>query len=107
MGYIVVFVTCPDKSVAEKIADGLIKEKLAACVNITGEVNSVYFWKGNIEKDQEYLMIIKTTEELFEKLEKFIKDSHPYTVPEIIGMPIIKGSKEYLDWIDQTVSREQ
>ncbi|WP_293446528.1 divalent-cation tolerance protein CutA [Persephonella sp.] len=107
MGYIVVFVTCPDKSVAEKIADGLIKEKLAACVNITGEVNSVYFWQGNVEKDQEYLMVIKTTEELFGKLEKFIKENHPYTVPEIIGMPIIKGSKEYLDWIDQTVSREQ
>ncbi len=106
MGYVVVFVTCPDKSVAEKIAEKLIKEKLAACVNITGEINSVYFWQGNIEKDNEYLMIIKTKEELFEKLEEFIKENHPYTVPEIIGMPIIKGSRDYLNWIDQTVSRE-
>ncbi len=106
MGYIVVFVTCPDKSVAEKIAEDLIKEKLAACVNITGEVNSIYFWQGNIEKDREYLMIIKTTEDLFVDLERFIKEKHPYTVPEIIGMPIIKGSKEYLNWIDKTVSRE-
>ena len=106
MGYVVVFVTCPDRETAESIAQEIVEKKLAACVNITGEIKSVYFWKGNIEKDREYLMIIKTTEDLFEDLERSIKEKHPYTVPEIIGMPIIKGSKEYLDWIDQAVSRE-
>ncbi len=107
MGYVVVFVTCPDRETTQRIAEELIERKLAACVNITTEINSVYFWQGNIEKDTEYLMIIKTSEELFEELETFIKNNHPYTVPEIIGIPIVKGSKEYLDWIDQTVSREQ
>ncbi|WP_457626206.1 divalent-cation tolerance protein CutA [Persephonella sp.] len=106
MGYIVVFVTTPDKDTAEKLALKLVENKLAACVNITEQVKSVYFWQGNIENEKESLMIIKSREDLFEKLEQFIKENHPYTIPEIIALPIIKGSSEYLNWIDETVSRK-
>jgi len=106
MGYIVVFVTTPDKETAEKLALKLVENKLAACVNITEQVKSVYFWQGNIENEKESLMIIKSREDLFEKLEQFVKENHPYTVPEIIALPVLKGSSEYLNWIDETVNRK-
>lgn len=102
--YIVVFCTCPDLEISEKIANRLIENKIVACVNITSPVNSVYFWQGAIERDTEYLLIIKTKSQLFEKLEKEIKSIHPYSVPEIIAMPIVLGSKDYLNWIDETVN---
>jgi periplasmic divalent cation tolerance protein len=101
--YIVVLCTCPDLEISEKIASYLVENKIAACVNITSPVNSIYFWQGVVERDTEYLLIIKTKKELFEKLEKEIKSLHPYTVPEIIAMPIVLGSKDYLNWIDETV----
>ncbi|MBK3332587.1 divalent-cation tolerance protein CutA [Persephonella atlantica] len=105
MGYITVFVTCPDKDVGKKIAKSLVENKLAACVNIIDGLSSVYYWQGKIEEDNEVLLIIKTREDHYEKLEKFIKEHHPYTVPEIIAMPVIKGSQDYLNWIDETLSR--
>ncbi len=101
--YIVVFITCPDQMVAQTIAKSLVEKKLAACVNITSQINSIYFWQGNIEQDDEFLLIIKTKSSLFPELEKAVKEMHPYTVPEIIGMPVILGSEDYLSWIDETV----
>ena len=101
--YIVVFCTCPNLETSEKIANHLIDNKIAACVNITSPVSSVYLWQGTVERDTEYLLIIKTKIQLFEKLEKEIKSLHPYTVPEIIALPIILGSKDYLSWIDENV----
>ncbi len=103
--YIVVLVTTPDEKVAEKIGNILIEKKFAACVNIVKDINSIYFWKGKIENDSEALMIIKTRYELFEELSNQIKSQHPYTVPEIIGIPILTGSDTYLNWIDETVYR--
>ncbi|NPA58396.1 MAG: divalent-cation tolerance protein CutA [Aquificae bacterium] len=102
MGYLVVFITCPDKETGRRIAFGLVENRLAACVNIIPGLNSIYFWQGKIEDDSEVLLVVKTRQELFEKLEKFVKENHPYTVPEIIGMPVVKGSAEYLNWIDET-----
>ncbi len=106
MSYIVVYVTTPDLNVSKKIADTVVKEKLGACVNITSKINSTYYWQGNIENDDEYLLIIKTREDRFNQLEKRIKELHPYTVPEIIAMPIVRGSQDYLKWIDETLERE-
>ena len=106
MSYIVVYVTAPEFDVSQKIADTLINEKLAACVNITSKVHSTYYWQGNVEHDDEYLLIIKTREDRFNKLEERIKELHPYTVPEIIAMPIVRGSHDYLKWIDETLERE-
>ena len=105
MEYIVVFITVPNLEVGEKIGNTLVEEKLAACVNITSEIKSVYFWKGKIEEDKEYLLIIKTRKDKFESLERRVKEIHPYEVPEIIAVPIVLGSKDYLDWIDETLER--
>lgn len=105
MDYIVVYITTPDYETAKKLADYLVNNKLAACVNIVENIYSIYFWQGNIERDNESLMIIKTRADLFEKLEEEVKKNHPYSVPEIIAMPIIKGSNDYLKWIDETVNR--
>ncbi len=105
MEYIVVYITTPDFQTAQKLADYLVENKLAACVNIVENVFSTYFWQGNIEKDNESLMIIKTRADLFERLEEEVKKQHPYSVPEIIAMSIVKGSKDYLNWIDETLNR--
>ena len=103
--YIVVFITVPDLESGKNIADTIVEKKLGACVNITSKINSVYFWQGNIEKDDEYLLIIKTRADIFEKLKGEVKKIHPYSVPEIIALPIILGSEDYLNWIDETLNR--
>ncbi|WP_457644270.1 divalent-cation tolerance protein CutA [Persephonella sp.] len=103
--YIVVYITVPDKDSAKNIAKKLVEEKLAACVNIVDNINSVYYWKGNIEDDDELLLIIKTRLETFDRLVEFVKKIHPYTVPEIIALPILVGSDSYLRWIDDTLYR--
>lgn len=97
--YIVVFVTASGKKEAQKIADGLIGEKLAACVTIVESVASVYWWQGKIEKSKESLLIIKTKKSLAGRLIKKVKSLHSYTVPEVIALPVIAGNKDYLKWI--------
>ena len=104
--YIVIFVTVPSKEIGEKIANLIVEKRLGACVNITENIKSIYFWKGNIERDNEHLLIIKSRKDKFYELEREIKDTHPYTVPEIIAMPILLGSKDYLNWIDETLDRD-
>ncbi|GBF36162.1 MAG TPA: divalent-cation tolerance protein CutA [Methanothermococcus okinawensis] len=103
MEYIIVFITVPNLEVGEKIGNTLVEEKLAACVNIIPEIKSVYFWKGNVENDNEHLLIIKTRKDKFKSLEKKIKEIHPYEVPEIVAIPIVLGSTDYLNWIDETL----
>ena len=98
--YIVVFVSASNKKEASKIAAGLIKEKLAACVNIADKLDSLFFWEGKIQKAKESLLIIKTKKEKLAKLIKLVKALHSYTVPEIIAIPVISGDKPYLRWID-------
>lgn len=98
--YIVVYVTAPNIETASKIAETIVEKRLAACVNIIPKINSIYWWEGKIERDEEVLLIIKSRREIFEKLSMAIKEIHPYNVPEIIALPIIKGNKEYLEWIN-------
>jgi periplasmic divalent cation tolerance protein len=98
--YIQVTTTTETKEQAEKIAQYLVETRLAACVQITGQITSVYRWKGKVETANEWLCLIKTSEELFEKVEAAIKKMHSYETPEIIAVPIIKGSKEYMIWLD-------
>ncbi|MFH2138958.1 MAG: divalent-cation tolerance protein CutA [Candidatus Omnitrophota bacterium] len=100
-GYIIVFVTASSAEEAGKLSKALIDHKLAACVN-TAPVASVFTWQGKTEKAEEILMIIKTRADLFEKLETLVKKEHSYDVPEIIAIPIFAGSKDYLDWIDES-----
>ncbi len=101
--YLVVFVTVPKEEEAVKISKTLVEEKIAGCINIIKNVRSIYSWEGKIEDDTEVLMIIKTTSDLFEKLEKRVKSLHSYTVPEIIAIKIKKGSENYLKWLDEVI----
>lgn len=102
MNAVVVFVTCKDKKEARGIARGLIVNKLAACVNILGSVESFFRWQAKVEAAGEVLLIIKSKKQKLSKLIKFVKSRHSYTVPEIIGLPVIAGEKNYLRWLDES-----
>jgi periplasmic divalent cation tolerance protein len=98
--YIVIFVTASNKKEAQKIAAGLIKQRLAACVNIIDKVDSLFCWEAKVQKAEEFLLIIKSKREKLGRIIKLVKSLHSYTVPEIIALPIIAGDKPYLRWID-------
>ncbi len=97
--HLVVYCTCPDEKTAESIAQALIEEELAACVNIVPAVKSVYRWKGEIESASESLLLIKISSNRYEKIEQRIIALHPYELPEVIGVPIIAGLEPYLAWL--------
>jgi periplasmic divalent cation tolerance protein len=97
--YIQVLTTVENKADAEKIARSLVAEKLAACVQILGPLTSYFHWQGKLDTVGEYLCLIKSRNDLFAELETAIKDLHPYEVPEILAIPVVKGGKEYLDWM--------
>ncbi len=99
--YRIVLCTINSIENAKMLAYKLVKDKLAACVNIVSGVTSVYEWKNEICEDNEYLLIIKTKSDLYEKLETEIKELHPYDVPEIVSLQIDKGAKSYLNWIEK------
>jgi periplasmic divalent cation tolerance protein len=96
---IVVYVTVGTGEEADRMAQALVGEQLAACVNRVRSIQSVYRWQGKIEQNDEELLIIKTRRQLFPALEKRVKELHSYSVPEIIGLPIIEGSSDYLTWL--------
>jgi len=91
---------------AEKIAGMLIDRRLAACVQVVGPVFSTYRWEANVESSQEWQCQIKTSAERYHDVEAVIRDHHPYKVPEIIAMPIVQGSQDYLAWLYRAVSDE-
>ncbi len=100
MEAVVIFCTVPNKDEAKKISEALLKEKLAACVSTVDKVSSMFLWNEELCKENELLLIIKTKKELFDKIEAVIKAFHSYNVPEIIALPIILGSQDYLGWIE-------
>jgi periplasmic divalent cation tolerance protein len=100
--YILCLVTIDDLKRASEIAGILVEKRLAACVNIIPEIQSIYRWKGEICNDTERLMIIKTQKHLFDRLEAVIKETHPYEIPEIISFDIQQGYSKYLRWIDDS-----
>jgi len=99
--YSILISTFSDRQEASKIADILLRKKLIACVNILSGMESRYWWKGKIEKGQEILAIIKTRKSLVDKVIMEIKTNHSYAVPEVIELPILRGNKDYLKWIDE------
>jgi len=101
--YLIALNTCPDIETARIIADKLIEAGCAACVNIVPGIESVYQWQGEVEHDEELLLIIKTHKDAYAQLEQLIQQHHPYELPEIIAVSIKAGSGEYLAWIGQTV----
>lgn len=99
--FLMVICNCPDHQVAEQMAATLVDEKLAACINIMPEMKSVYRWQGQVESDLEVQVQIKTTAALYDKLQQRISALHPYEVPEIIALPILRGSPSYMQWITE------
>lgn len=99
MNDIVVFITAPSEDDAVKIARALVEAKLAGCVNIIRNIRSIYRWEEAVEDEPEVLMIAKTQESIFDDLMKKVKELHSYTVPEIIALPIVEGSEDYLKWL--------
>jgi len=97
--YIQVFTTTEKKGDAENIAKALVEKRLAGCIQIVGPIVSTYWWKDNVETAEEWLCFIKSKKTLYDELEKAIKEIHPYQTPEIIAMPIVSGSKDYLGWL--------
>ncbi|NWF75424.1 MAG: divalent-cation tolerance protein CutA [Nitrospirae bacterium] len=99
MDELLIFITASNQDEAVKIAKELIGNKLAGCVNIIKDIRSIYRWEGKIQDDSEVLMIAKTQKHIFDSLVKKVKELHSYTVPEIIAIPIIAGSEDYLKWL--------
>lgn len=96
---IVIFVTTSSIDEARKIGQTLVEEGRVACCNIVQSVESIFKWQGKLQVEREVLMICKTKEDLFNIVEKRVKQLHSYEVPEIIALPITQGSKSYLDWV--------
>ncbi|MBK1705920.1 divalent-cation tolerance protein CutA [Halochromatium glycolicum] len=97
----VAYCTCPNAETAQSLAEALVSERLAACVNALPGVTSVYRWESQVETDTEVLLIIKTTEPCITPMTARIASLHPYDVPEVISHPITTGHENYLDWVRQ------
>jgi periplasmic divalent cation tolerance protein len=101
---IVVLSACGSAEEGARIARALVEKKLAACVNVMPAVRSVYRWKGAIEEQEEALLVIKSNRGLFNQLRAEIEKLHSYEVPEVIAVPIVEGSEEYLEWLERALA---
>ena len=99
MNALLVLTNLPDRAIAEKLAEALIRKRVAACVNILAPCRSVYRWKGAVQHAEEYPVLIKTTRERYAALEAAIREAHPYELPEIVAVPIERGLPAYLEWL--------
>ena len=102
--YVVILTTCPNAEQAAKLAEMLIKQQLAACVQAS-DITSTYRWKGVVETAKEVRLMIKAKSADYEAIEAFIRVTHPYENPEIVALPLVAGSRAYLDWIDTETRR--
>ncbi len=100
---IIVLSTYPDKKRAEEAATDIVRKELAACVNVIKIGKSIYRWKGKIQSEEEHLLIIKTRKKAYKQLEMFIREGHPYEVPEIVYFKVEGGNRDYLSWLDKNV----
>ena len=99
--YLLVMTNVSDIEVGKIIAEKIIQERLAACVSVSSPGQTLYWWQDKITEDQEHTLFIKTKKDIYPELEEKIRQIHPYDIPEIIALPILLGSKDYLDWIDK------
>lgn len=104
--YCMVITTAPDRDEAEKLAQGILENRLAACVQLS-DIRSFFFWEGEIQNDDEVSLFIKTTGKRYPGLESYIRDYHSYEVPEIVRLPITGGLPEYLAWLDATTDSDR
>jgi periplasmic divalent cation tolerance protein len=105
MSYILVLMTASSKDEAKKIVRSLLEKKLIACANIIDSVSSVFWWQDRIEEEKEVLVIMKSHKELFNKVSKKVKELHSYDTPEILALPIVDGSSQYLEWMKKVLNR--
>jgi periplasmic divalent cation tolerance protein len=99
MTTLLVLTNLPDRAAAERLAETLVGNQLAACVNILAPCRSVYRWKGAVQHEEEHPMLIKTTSERYAAMEQALRAGHPYELPEIIAVPVDRGLAAYLDWV--------
>jgi len=102
---VAVFVTCASGREALKLKDILLKEKTAACVNIIKGILSFFRWKGRIDSCREVMLVAKTRRCMFGKLARLVRKNHSYEVPEIIALPVVDGSRDYLKWVRENVKK--
>lgn len=103
--HLLVLTTMPDVATARPLAQGLLAEALAACINIVPGMTSLYVWEGQTCEAGECLLLIKTRRERYPQLEAWLRNRHPYQVPEIIAIPIAGGLADYLGWIDKSAQQ--
>ncbi len=99
----VTLIACPNREEAERLAESLVTEKLAACVNIVPGVTSVYFWEGKLCKEDEHLLIVKSVVEASSRIAARVRELHSYSVPEVVTISIVSGNPEYLGWVENWV----
>lgn len=97
--------TTDKKEDAEHISKAIVENRLAACVQISGPITSIYWWNDKMEESEEWLLTMKTCKEVYPRLEQAIKNFHPYEVPEIVAVTIAAGSKEYLEWLEKETGK--
>ena len=102
-GVRVVLVTCPNKTVARRLANALIARRLAACVNTLPGVESIFRWQGRVDRCREVLLIVKTTASAVARLRRIVCALHPYDVPEVMALPVVAGHRPYLQWVAESV----
>ena len=104
---IVILSTCASEDEAQRLARKLLEERLCACVNIVPQVQSLFHWQGKVDSGTESLLIIKSSRELFAAVASAIESLHSYEVPEVIALPIIEGSANYLNWLRSNLRKDQ
>lgn len=107
MAYVQVFTTVDDGEKAQHLAQGLVQARLAACVQVVGPIHSTYWWQGQVESSTEFLLLIKTRSDLFPQLEAWIKEHHPYQVPELLAVPVTQAGRAYLAWMERVLAPGQ
>jgi periplasmic divalent cation tolerance protein len=103
---LVVLCTCPTGQDAERIAEILVQERLAGCVNLLPGVRSIYRWQGQIERTEEVLLFLKTTSARLASLRDRLVELHPYDTPEIVALPVVEGDRTYLSWLREQVAQD-
>ncbi len=103
MDYVQIITTTPSRRNAEEIANKVITKKLAGCAQVAGPIKSIFWWKGKITRANEYICIIKSSKKYYKEIERTIKDTHKYEVPEILAIQISDGNKDYLRWLGESL----
>ena len=103
--YIQVLTTTETREQAQSIARSVVERRLAACVQVIGPITSTYWWKEHVETAEEWLCLAKSRQDLYEPLERAIREAHPYDVPEILAVPVVAGSRSYLEWLNDALEQ--